>query len=75
MLIQRQSLNKKREDTKNLSMGPSKIKSTVLSEAEEEAIVAFRKMMELPLDVVLYSLQETISHLRPKNLKDIIVVF
>ena len=34
-------------------MGPKKIKSTVLSEAEEEAIVAFRKMTELPLDEVL----------------------
>lgn len=42
-------------------MGPKKVKSTVLSEAEEEAIVAFRKMTELPLDDVLYSLQDTIS--------------
>jgi len=44
---------RKREDTKDLPMGPKKIKSTVLSEAEEEAIVAFRKMTELPLDDVL----------------------
>jgi hypothetical protein len=35
---------KKREDTKDLPMGPKKIKSTVLSEAEEGTIVAFRKM-------------------------------
>ena len=41
-----------REDTKDLPMGPKKIKSTILSDAEEEAIVAFRKMTELPLDDV-----------------------
>ncbi len=29
-------------------MGPKKIKSTILSEAEEEAIVMFREMTELP---------------------------
>ena len=49
-------------------MGPKKIKSTVLSEAEEEAIVAFRKMTELPLDDVLYSLQDTIPHLSRSSL-------
>jgi len=59
---------RKREDTKDLPMGPKKIKSTVLSEAEEEAIVAFRKMTELPLDDVLYSLQETIPHLSRSSL-------
>ncbi len=31
---------------KDLPMGPKKIRSTVLSEAEEESIVAFRKMTE-----------------------------
>ena len=59
---------RKREDTKDLPMGPKKIKSTVLSEAEEEAIVAFRKMTGLPLDDVLYSLQETIPHLTRSSL-------
>lgn len=59
---------RKREDTKDLPMGPKKIKSTVLSEAEEESIVAFRKMTELPLDDVLYSLQETIPHLSRSSL-------
>ena len=49
-------------------MGPKKIKSTVLSEAEEEAIVAFRKMSELPLDDVFYSLQEAIPHLSRSRL-------
>jgi hypothetical protein len=48
-------------------MGPKKIKSTVLS-GREEAIVAFRKMTGLPLDDVLYSLQETIPHLSRSSL-------
>ena len=59
---------KKRDDTKDLPMGPKKIKSTVLSEAEEEVIVTFRKLTELPLDDVLYSLQETIPHLTRSSL-------
>jgi transposase-like protein len=49
-------------------MGPKKIRSTVLSEAEEEAIVAFRELTQLPLDDVLYSLQETIPHLSRSSL-------
>jgi hypothetical protein len=59
---------RKREDPKDLPMGPKKIKSTVLLESEEEAIVAFRKMTALPLDDVLYSLQETIPHLSRSSL-------
>ena len=59
---------KKREDTKDLPMGPKKIKSTVLSSAEEEAIVAFRRLTQLPLDDVLYSLQETMPHLSRSSL-------
>jgi hypothetical protein len=54
---------RKREDTKDLPMGPKKIKSTVLSEAEEMAIVAFRNLTNLPLDDVLYSLQDTYTEL------------
>ncbi len=53
---------RKREDSKDLPMGPKKVKSPGLSEAEEEAVVAFRKMTELPLEDVLYSLQETIPY-------------
>ena len=68
MLIQKQLSNAGSEDTKDLPMGPKKIKSTLFSEAEEEAIVAFRKMTELPLDDVLYSLQETIPHLSRSSL-------
>jgi len=59
---------RKRETTRDLPMGPKKIKSTVLSEAEEAAIVAFRKMTGLALDDVLYSLQETIPHLSRSSL-------
>ena len=59
---------KQRDFTHDAKMGPKKIKSTVLSESEEEAIVAFRKMTELPLDDVLYSLQETIPHLSRSSL-------
>lgn len=59
---------RKREDVKDLPMGPKKIRSTVLSEAEEESIVAFRKITQLPLDDVLYSLQETIPHLTRSSL-------
>ena len=49
-------------------MGPKEIKSTVLTEAEEKAIVTFRKMTGLALDDVLYSLQETIPHLSRSSL-------
>ena len=59
---------RKREHPHDLPMGPKKVKSTVLSEAEEEAIVAFRKLTELPLDDVLYSLQETVPHLTRSSL-------
>lgn len=59
---------RKREDTKDLPMGPKKIRSTVLSEAEEESIVSFRKKTGLPLDDILYSLQETIPHLSRSSL-------
>lgn len=65
--IQRRYLNGESEILL-MKMGPKKIKSTVLSEAEEEGIVAFRKMTELPLDDVLYSLQETIPHLSRSSL-------
>ncbi|WP_339052318.1 hypothetical protein [Candidatus Lariskella endosymbiont of Epinotia ramella] len=59
---------RKREDTKDLPMGPKKIKSTVLSEAEAGSIVAFRKITQLPLDDVLYSPQEPIPNLTRSKL-------
>ena len=48
--------------------GLKKLSLQCFFEAEEEAIVAFRKMTELPLDDVLYSLQETIPHLSRSSL-------
>ncbi|PPE03190.1 hypothetical protein HCUR_01368 [Holospora curviuscula] len=44
---------RKREDTKDLPMEPKKIKSTVLSETEEEAIVAFRQLTPYRYQYVL----------------------
>ena len=44
-------------------MGPKVPRSTTLSEAEEAAVVAFRKHTLLPLDDCLYSLQDSIPHL------------
>ena len=49
-------------------MGPKKAKSTVLSEGEEEAIVKARKLTQLPLDDLLYSLQGAIPHLTRSSL-------
>ena len=49
-------------------MGPKVIKSTVLTEAEEKAIVAFRQLTLLPLDDCLYALQETIPNLSRSSL-------
>jgi hypothetical protein len=49
-------------------MGPKIIKSTVLTQAEEAAIVAFRQMTLLPLDDCLYALQETIPNLSRSSL-------
>lgn len=59
---------RKRDYCNDSPMGPRVIKSTVLSEAEEEAVVAFRKITKLPLDDVLYSLQENIPHLTRSSL-------
>jgi len=59
---------RKRDNPHDLPMGPKTIKSTVLSEAEEKAIIAFRKLTLLPLDDVLYSLQDTIPNLTRSSL-------
>lgn len=59
---------RKRTTTQDAPMGPKKIASTVLSEAEEKVIVAFRKLTQLPLDDCLYTLQETIPHLSRSSL-------
>lgn len=44
-------------------MGPKEVRSTVLTQEEEAAIVAFRKYTLLPLDDCLYALQPSIPHL------------
>lgn len=46
-----------------MKTGPSEPRSTVLTEAEEAAVVAFRRHMLLPLDDCLYALQPSIPHL------------
>ena len=59
---------RKRNHTEDQPMGPKPGYGSSLSEAEQKAIVAFRKLTQLPLDDVLYSLQETIPHLRRSTL-------
>lgn len=59
---------KKRDFVTDLPMGPKTIRSTVLSEAEETSMIAFRKITQLPLDDCLYALQETIPHLTRSSL-------
>ena len=48
-----------REDMKT---GPTEPRSTVLTEAEEAMVVAFRRHTLLPLDDCLYALQPSIPH-------------
>ena len=55
---------KKRTHTQDALMGPKQKQSTVLSVEEEALIVAFRRHTLLPLDDCLYTLQETIPHLK-----------
>ena len=46
-----------------MKTGPSEPRSTVLTEAEEAMVVAFRRHTLLPLDDCLYALQPSIPHL------------
>jgi hypothetical protein len=59
---------RKRDFVEDLPMGPKVARSTVLTEAEEAVIVTFRQKTQLPLDDVLYTLQETIPHLTRSSL-------
>ena len=59
---------KKRTCIEDLKTGPKQPRSTVLSEVEEAAIVAFRRHTLLPLDDCLYALQPTIPHLTRSSL-------
>ena len=54
---------RKRNSTADRPMGPSRPKSTVLSEIEEAIVVEFRRRTLLPLDDVLGCLRETIPAL------------
>jgi hypothetical protein len=54
---------RKRATVDDMKTGPSEPLSTVLTEAEEAAVVAFRRHTLLPLDDCLYALQPSIPHL------------
>lgn len=54
---------RKRATVEDLKTGPREPRSTVLIEAEEAMIVAFRRHTLLPLDDCLYALQPTIPRL------------
>jgi len=59
---------RKRETVEDRRTGPKEPHSTVLSEAEEAMVVAFRRHTLLPLDDCLYALQPTIPHLTRSSL-------
>jgi hypothetical protein len=59
---------KKRGFANDAPMGTKEVRSTVLIEEEEAAIVAFRKYTLLPMDDCLYALQPSISHLTRSSL-------
>ena len=54
---------RKRTTVEDMKTGPSEPRLTILTEAEEAAIVAFRCHTLLPLDDCLYALQPSIPHL------------
>ncbi len=54
---------RKRETVGDRKTGPKEPRSTVLTEAGDAAIVAFRRRTLLPLDDCLYALQPSIPHL------------
>ena len=54
---------RKRQTVEDLKTGPREPRSTILTEAEEATIVAFRRHTLMPLDDCLYALQPSIPHL------------
>lgn len=54
---------RKRAFVHDAPMGPKVVRSTVLTDEQEAAVVAFRRHTLLPLDDCLYALQATIPHL------------
>lgn len=59
---------RKRTCVEDLKAGPKAPRSTVLTEAEEAIIVAFRRHTLLPLDDCLYALHPSIPHLSRSSL-------
>ncbi len=59
---------RKRASTADLPMGPSDLRSTLLSPEEEAIIVAFRRYSLLPLDDCFYALQPNIPQLTRSSL-------
>jgi transposase InsO family protein len=59
---------KKRSSVADLSTGPKRPASTVLSIEEEATVIAFRRHTLLPLDDCLYALQATIPHVTRSSL-------
>ncbi len=75
VLAQRHGINpktvakwRKRDFVHDAAMGPKEVRSTVLTPAEEAAVVVFRKYTLLPLDDCLYALQPTFPHLTRPSL-------
>jgi transposase-like protein len=54
---------RKRATVEDVKTGPKEPRSTVLTEEEEAAVVAFRRHTLLPLDDCLYALQPSIPPL------------
>ena len=59
---------RKRLSVEDVAMGPKAARSVALTEAEEAAVVAFRRQTLLPLDDCLYALQASIPHLSRSTL-------
>jgi hypothetical protein len=64
---------RKRTSTADAPMGPTKPRSTALTEAEEAIVVGFRRRNLLPLDDVLGCLRETIPSLSHSALRHCLV--
>ena len=59
---------RQRQTVEDRKTGPQHPRSTILSEAEEALIVAFRRHTLLPLDDCLYALKPTLPHLSRSSL-------
>ncbi len=59
---------RRRETVEDRKTGPKQPRSTLLSQAEEALILAFRRHTLLPLDDCLYALKPTLPHLTRSSL-------